>query len=493
MAGYLPDEASADAFADGWYRTGDVGWLEAEGWVHLTDRSKEMIKVSGFQVAPAEVEAVLLGHPAVLDCAVFGVADERAGEVPAAAVALDPDLPVAEGELEALVADSLATYKRLHYLVVVDEIPRLPSGKVLRRTLAGRVVGPAAGGAERGLMDVRLSPEQQALQDSAARIVDQLGPHAVGDLGDPERTAKLDAAVTGAGWRELRTAAADGAPAGLGGGGWASWPRCWAGGWPTCRSSDPPWPVSCGGWPRPRPVPRPRPWCSPPTSRRWPGSPAAGRPPAWPSTCRAPHGPCCWPRRPAVSSWPRWSWARRGGRRSHPTVERRSTRRWWRHPCPGRPDRSSDEALDRWTALGLSVACADLVGTMDGAVGLATAYAAERHQYGAAIGSFQAVQHLLADAHVLTEGARSVTLHASWAVDELPAADALSAAAVAKAYCARAARQVCETAIQVHGGLGNTWECLAHVYLRRSLLAGDLLGDGRGQPDPRAAPSGYRG
>jgi len=135
MAGYLPEGASADAFAGGWYRTGDVGWLEPEGWVHLTDRSKEMIKVNGFQVAPAEVEAVLLRHPAVLDCAVFGVADERAGEVPAAAVALDPAIPVAEGELEALVADSLATYKRLHHLVVVDDIPRLPSGKVLRRTL----------------------------------------------------------------------------------------------------------------------------------------------------------------------------------------------------------------------------------------------------------------------------------------------------------------------------------------------------------------------
>jgi long-chain acyl-CoA synthetase len=135
MAGYLPDDATAEAFADGWYRTGDVGWLEPEGWVHLTDRSKEMIKVSGFQVAPAEVEAVLLRHPAVLDCAVFGVADERAGEVPAAAVKLDPGLPVAEGELRALVADTLATYKQLRYVVVVDDVPRLPSGKVLRRTL----------------------------------------------------------------------------------------------------------------------------------------------------------------------------------------------------------------------------------------------------------------------------------------------------------------------------------------------------------------------
>jgi acyl-CoA synthetase (AMP-forming)/AMP-acid ligase II len=135
MAGYLPGEADADAFTGGWYRTGDVGWLEPEGWVHLTDRSKEMIKVNGFQVAPAEVEAVLHGHPAVLDCAVFGVADERAGEVPVAAVQVDPARPVADGELEQLVADSLATYKQLRAVVRVDTIPRLPSGKVLRRSL----------------------------------------------------------------------------------------------------------------------------------------------------------------------------------------------------------------------------------------------------------------------------------------------------------------------------------------------------------------------
>jgi acyl-CoA synthetase (AMP-forming)/AMP-acid ligase II len=135
MAGYLPEEATADAFADGWFRTGDVGWLEPEGWVHLTDRSKEMIKVNAFQVAPAEIEAVLLGHPSVLDCAVFGVPDERAGEVPAAAVQLDPNWHVVEGELQRLVADSLATYKRLRHVVVVDAIPRLPSGKALRRTL----------------------------------------------------------------------------------------------------------------------------------------------------------------------------------------------------------------------------------------------------------------------------------------------------------------------------------------------------------------------
>ena len=135
MIGYLPDEDTAEAFDRGWYRTGDVGWLEAAGWVHLTDRSKEMIKVNGFQVAPAEIEAVLHGHPSVLDCAVFGIPDERAGEVPVAAVQLDPARPVTPEELQGLVAGSLATYKQVRHLVVVDQIPRLPSGKVLRRTL----------------------------------------------------------------------------------------------------------------------------------------------------------------------------------------------------------------------------------------------------------------------------------------------------------------------------------------------------------------------
>jgi acyl-CoA synthetase (AMP-forming)/AMP-acid ligase II len=135
MAGYLPDEATAGAFDDGWYRTGDVGWLEPEGWVHLTDRCKEMIKVSGFQVAPAEIEAVLHAHPAVVDCAVFGVADERAGEVPVAAVQMAPGSDVSVDELRELVGDALARYKRLHHVVVVDVVPRTPSGKVLRRTL----------------------------------------------------------------------------------------------------------------------------------------------------------------------------------------------------------------------------------------------------------------------------------------------------------------------------------------------------------------------
>lgn len=134
MAGYLPEEANDDAFDGEWYRTGDIGFIE-DGWVHLTDRAKEMIKVNAFQVAPAEIEAVLHGHPDVRDCAVFGVADARTGEAPAAAVMLVEGAGVTEDELRALVREALATYKQLRHLVVVDEIPRLPSGKVLRRTL----------------------------------------------------------------------------------------------------------------------------------------------------------------------------------------------------------------------------------------------------------------------------------------------------------------------------------------------------------------------
>jgi len=136
MSGYLPAEATAEAFEDGWYRTGDVGYVEPEGWVHLTDRSKEMIKVRGFQVAPAEVEGVLLGHPAVRDCAVFGVPDDVHGESVIAAVALDN--PVDPAELIAHVAGALASYKKPSQVVVVDEIPRLPSGKALRRVLKER-------------------------------------------------------------------------------------------------------------------------------------------------------------------------------------------------------------------------------------------------------------------------------------------------------------------------------------------------------------------
>ncbi|MCV7012174.1 acyl-CoA dehydrogenase family protein [Mycolicibacterium madagascariense] len=131
---------------------------------------------------------------------------------------------------------------------------------------------------------------------------------------------------------------------------------------------------------------------------------------------------------------------------------------------------SHDDAA-RWYALALTATTADVVGAARGTLTLATEYAKIREQYGASIGSYQAVRHLLAEGLALVEGCVSVLRHAAWAVDELPPAEAVEAARIAKIYCARSARTVCETSIQVHGGIGNTWECLAHVYLRRVLAA----------------------
>lgn len=143
MAGYLPADETAAAFDDGWYRTGDVGYLDAEGWLRLTDRAKEMIKVRGFQVAPAEIEAVLHGHPSVSDCAVFGVPDAEDGESVVAAVTVTE--PVSEDELIGLVGAELAGYKRPGRVLFVPDIPRLPSGKVLRRVLKERYGRPSDG------------------------------------------------------------------------------------------------------------------------------------------------------------------------------------------------------------------------------------------------------------------------------------------------------------------------------------------------------------
>jgi alkylation response protein AidB-like acyl-CoA dehydrogenase len=114
---------------------------------------------------------------------------------------------------------------------------------------------------------------------------------------------------------------------------------------------------------------------------------------------------------------------------------------------------------------------------MRGVLEVSVAYAQERKQYGAPIGSFQAVQHLLAEAHSLMEGASSAALYPSWAVDELAPDEARNAGRVAKTYCARAARTVCETAVQVHGGMGNTWDSIVHVSLRRALLSSHWFGD----------------
>jgi acyl-CoA synthetase (AMP-forming)/AMP-acid ligase II len=138
MRGYLddPEATAATVDADGWLHTGDVGRADEDGYVVLVDRVKELIKYKGYQVAPAELEAVLLEHPAVAEAAVVGRPDEEAGEVPKAFVALAGD--ATEEEIMAFVAARVAPYKKLRSLEVVDEVPKSPSGKILRRVLIER-------------------------------------------------------------------------------------------------------------------------------------------------------------------------------------------------------------------------------------------------------------------------------------------------------------------------------------------------------------------
>jgi alkylation response protein AidB-like acyl-CoA dehydrogenase len=133
----------------------------------------------------------------------------------------------------------------------------------------------------------------------------------------------------------------------------------------------------------------------------------------------------------------------------------------------------------RFDALAYTVIAADLVGVMQGAVDSAVSYVRDRVQFGTAVGSFQAVQHLAADAAVLLEGSRSAMWHAAWGVDALPPSDAVMAARQAKAYCSRAARQVVEISVQLHGGIAITWEHLAHLRLRRALFLAASFGDER--------------
>ena len=135
MAGYLGNPAATAATIDddGWLHTGDLGTVHADGEVFVVDRVKELIKVSGFQVPPAELEALLVTHPGVADAGVVGRPDERTGERPVAFVVprgdLDPDA------LIEWAAQRSAGYKRLADVVVVDAVPRSSAGKILRRVL----------------------------------------------------------------------------------------------------------------------------------------------------------------------------------------------------------------------------------------------------------------------------------------------------------------------------------------------------------------------
>jgi len=131
-----PEATAATIDADGWLHTGDLAELDADGYVTLTGRLKELIKVSGFQVAPAELEAVLVSHPAVADACVAGVPDERSGERPKAWVVVSG--PCDTGELYAYVEERVAPYKKLVAIEPIDELPRTMTGKLLRRVLLER-------------------------------------------------------------------------------------------------------------------------------------------------------------------------------------------------------------------------------------------------------------------------------------------------------------------------------------------------------------------
>jgi acyl-coenzyme A synthetase/AMP-(fatty) acid ligase len=129
-------EASAEMITpEGWLRTGDVGRVDERGYLYVVDRLKELIKYKGYQVAPAELEAVLLAHPEVADAAVVGRADTEAGEIPKAFVVRAAGSSVEAGALMAFVAERVAPYKKVREVEFVAEIPKSPSGKILRRVL----------------------------------------------------------------------------------------------------------------------------------------------------------------------------------------------------------------------------------------------------------------------------------------------------------------------------------------------------------------------
>jgi alkylation response protein AidB-like acyl-CoA dehydrogenase len=327
-------------------------------------------------------------------------------------------------------------------------------------------------------MDARDTPEQAELRRTARQLARQLGPRTVADLDDGTRSERLAGAVRDAGWLELRHDGGDGGP--LASGVEAAIIADALGE----AVAD----VSFAG-----------PVLAADLARRAAASPIEGAVVAFspglvdaavvsgPATTRAIYAVDC----TSESASAVYVLVPEGGgyRLAQVRVDGANhgadlTRTIRPLPADAPLLAVSDQSrvltradLDSWATLGLALTSADLIGIMRGVLDLTVAYAKERRQYGVPIGTFQAVQHLLAEARCLMEGAFSVALQASWAVDNLGPEEARTAGRVAKAYCARAARTVCETAVQVYGGMGNTWECIVHVYLRRALLSSQWFGD----------------
>lgn len=137
MKGYLNNPAATASAIDedGWFHTGDIAVVDEDGHWRITDRLKELIKYKGFQVAPAELEALLLTHPGVADAGVIGIADDEAGEVPKAFIVRQPDSDVTAEEIMDHIAGHVASFKQVREVEFLDEIPKSLSGKILRRVL----------------------------------------------------------------------------------------------------------------------------------------------------------------------------------------------------------------------------------------------------------------------------------------------------------------------------------------------------------------------
>ena len=136
MPGYWNrPEATAAAIRDGWFHTGDAGYLDRDGYLYIHDRIKDMIISGAENIYPAEVESALFDHPAVADIAVIGVPDPRWGEVPKAVVVLAPGTSLDLESFQAFARERLAGYKVPKSLSIVDALPRNPSGKILKRVL----------------------------------------------------------------------------------------------------------------------------------------------------------------------------------------------------------------------------------------------------------------------------------------------------------------------------------------------------------------------
>lgn len=138
MKGYFkkPEATAACMTTDGWFKTGDIAIVDENGWFFIVDRVKELIKYKGLQVAPAELEAVLLSHPSIADAAVIPVPDDEAGEIPKAYVVLRA--PLTATDVMAYVAERVSPYKKVRAVAFIDVIPKSPSGKILRRFLVDK-------------------------------------------------------------------------------------------------------------------------------------------------------------------------------------------------------------------------------------------------------------------------------------------------------------------------------------------------------------------